>query len=153
MNSLHDLYREVGSALHKAQLVEYNIVSIHLLLIRTGSVESTKERVDSYWTRKTLGQILDPVLNSKLLPDDFSRFLDTVVKARNYLAHSFFVSAAEVHTTEGIAELMREVFAMQEVFARAHHFFLQLLSELARTQDINVEEIMAQAHAEVTASA
>lgn len=151
-SSLDELYREVGAALHTVQLAEYNLVSIHLLLIRTGPVEKPKERLDSYWSKEVLGQLLKPLLASGLLPDDGTRFLETFRDARNHLAHSFFMSTSAVHTPEGIASLMREVSAMHEVFSRALQFFDHLLSELARPAGIDVEKVKAQARAEVTAS-
>lgn len=148
--SLDDLYREVGTALHTAQLAEFNLVSIHLLLIRTGTVEKPKERLDSYWTKKTLGQLLEPILASELLPDDATRFLETLRNARNHLTHLFFMSASSVHTPEGVANLLREITAMHRVFSRAVRFFDHMLSELARPAGIDVEEIKAFAQVTLT---
>jgi len=149
---LDSLYRDVGAALHTAQIAEYTVVSIYLLLIRTGPVEKAKERLDSYWHKKALGQLLDPVLDSGLLSDDAARFLETFRNARNHLAHSFFLSDAAVQSTDGVARLSREVAAMQEVFERALQFFDHLLSELARPLGIDVDEVKAQARAEVAPS-
>lgn len=64
-----DLYREVGGALHKAQLAEYNIVSIYILLSRADPVTSIQEIEENYWSKKTLGR-LKPLIDSGRLPED-----------------------------------------------------------------------------------
>lgn len=145
MTTLADLYREVGNALHKAQLAEYNIVSVYILLSRTGPVRSIQEIEESYWSKKTLGHLLKPVIDSGRVPEDARLFLETFRNARNHLAHSFFVSASEVHTSKGINSLLAEVAAMQEVFDRAFQFFDHVLSDLARPHGIDATEIKAQA--------
>lgn len=145
MTTLADLYREVGGALHKAQLAEYNIVSVYILLSRTGPVTSIQEIEESYWSKKTLGQLLKPVIDSGRVPEDARLFLETFRNARNHLAHSFFVSSSEVHTSKGIDSLLAEVAAMQDVFDRAFQFFDHLLSDLARPHGIDAAEIKAQA--------
>ena len=144
MATLADLYREVGSALHKAQLAEYNIVSVYIILSRTGPGTSIQIE-ESYWSKKTLGQLLKPVIDSGRLPEDGRLFLETFRNARNHLAHSLFVSSSEVHASKGIDRLLAEVAAMQEVFDRAFQFFDHLLAELARPHGIDTDEIKVQA--------
>lgn len=145
MTTLADLYCEVGAALHKAQLAEYNIVSVYILLSRTDPVTSIREIEERYWSKKTLGQLLKPAIDSGLLPEDVRLFLETFRNARNHLTHSFFVSSSEVHTSNGIDRLLTEVAVMQEVFDRAFHFFDCLLSNLAHPHGIDAAEIKAQA--------
>ena len=145
MTTQADLYREVGGALHKAQLAEYNLVSVYILLSRTNPVTSIQEIEESYWSKKTLGQLLKPVIDSGCVPEDARLFLETFRNARNHLAHSFFVSASEVHTSKGINSLLAEVATMQDVFDRASQFFDHLLSELTRPHGIDSAEIKAQA--------
>ncbi len=103
MTTLADLYREVGAALHTAQLAEYNIVSVYVLVSRTGPVTSIQEVEESYWSKKTLGQLLKPVIDSGRLPEDAILFMKTFRNARNHLAHSFFVSSGELDTSKGIS--------------------------------------------------
>lgn len=145
MTTLSDLYSEIGAALHKAQLTEYNIISIYILLSRTGPVNSIKEIEESYWSKKTLGQLLKPMIDSGRLPEDAKLFIETFRNARNHLAHSFFISSSEVHTSEGIDSLLREVTAMQDIFDRAFHIFDRLLSDIARPLGIESDEIKEQA--------
>jgi hypothetical protein len=145
METLADLYREAGNALHKAQLAEYNIISVYILLSRTGPLDSIKEIEESYWSKKTLGQLLKPAIDSGHLPEEVKLFLETFRNARNHLAHSFFVSASEVHTSKGVNNLLAEVTAMQDVFDRAYQLFDHLLSELAQPCGINAAEIKGQA--------
>lgn len=144
MTTISDLFREVGTALHRAQLVEFNIVSALILLSKTGPVDSEKERQEGYWS-KPLGQLLKPAFKSELLPDEAKLFLQTFVNARNHLAHSFFVSSSDVHTSEGLAALFREVAAMQSVFDRANFFFEQVLSDLVRPYGMDFEKITTEA--------
>lgn len=148
MPSLDKLYVEVGRALHMAQIVEYNIVSAHILLSKTG-VSKDQERQEGYWSRKSLGVLLKPAIDSGLLDEDCMLFLQTVVNARNHLAHSFFLSAADVHTQEGISLLLRETEAMIDVFGRAHVLFEQVLGALSRPHGIDLEEIKKEAQVAV----
>jgi len=145
MATLADLYREAGNALHKAQLAEYNIISVYILLGRTGTVVSTKETEESYFSKKTLGQLMKPVIDSGHLPEEARLFLETFRNARNHLAHSFFVSASEFHTSKGVNNLLAEVTAMQDVFDRAYQLFDHLLSELAHPCGIDAVAIKAEA--------
>ena len=145
MATLADLYREAGNALHKAQLAQYNIISVYILLSRNGPVASTKEIEESYWSKKTLGQLLMPAIDSGHLPEEARLFLETFRNARNHLAHSFFVSASEVHTSKGVNNLRVEVTAMQDIFDRAYQLFDHLLSELAHPCGIDAAEIKGQA--------
>jgi len=144
MTTISDLFREIGAALHSAQLAEFNIVSALILLSRTGPVKLEKEHQEGYWSKQSLGQLLRPVLDSGLLPADAKLFLQTFVKARNHLAHSFFVSSFDVHTQEGLAALFREVAAMQSIFDHANLFFEQVLVDLVRPYGMDFEKIKAQ---------
>lgn len=137
MSLLEELYAEVGRAMHKAQLVEYAIVSAHLLLAKTGP-SSERERTEQHWSRMTLGQLLKPVVSHAALPEDAKQFIGTVIAARNHLAHGFFVSSAEIHTSDGAAALMQEARAMIDVFERAQLLFDQILDGLARSAGIDL---------------
>ncbi len=145
MTKLADLYCEVGDALHKAQLAEYNIVSVYILLSRTRPVALIQEIEERYWSKKTLGQLLKPVIDSGRVPEETRLFLETFRNARNHLTHSFFLSASEVHTSKGVNSLLAEVAAMQDVFDRAFQFFDHLLSELASQHGIDAADIKTQA--------
>lgn len=145
VNSIESLYCEVGRSLHKVQLVEYNIISAYILLSRVGPA-SEKERTEEYWSRMTLGQLLKSVCKSPL-PDEAKRFIETVVAARNHLAHSFFVSKTEVHSEDGITKLLREVEAMSDVFDRAYDFFEHILANLALQAGIDLGAIKKESEA------
>lgn len=145
MATLANLYCEVGAALHKAQLAEYNIASIYILLSRTGPITSPHELEESYWSKKTLGQLLKPLFDSGRLPEDSQLFMETFRNARNHLAHSFFVSSSEISNEEGIGSLLREVAAMHNVFNRAVNIFDRVLSDIALPLGIDNDEIKAQA--------
>ena len=144
MADLSHLYTEMGRALHMAQTVEYNIVSAHLLLARTGFSKSREERED-YWSKKTLGALLKPAIDSGYLDENCMLFIQTVVSARNHLAHSFFISDADVHTQDGVAFLLREVEKMIDIFGRAQVLFEQVLNALARPHGIDLDKVKAEA--------
>lgn len=76
-------------------------------------------------------------------------FLQTVVDARNHLAHSFFLSEADVRTQEGVSLLLREIEAMIDVFGRAHALFEQVLGALSRPYGVDLEEIKKEAQVAV----
>ena len=145
MSSIENLYCEVGRSLHKVQLVEYNIVSTYILLSTIGPA-SEKERTEGYWSRKPLGQLLDAVCKSPL-PEEAKRFIETVVAARNHLAHSFFVSKTEIHSEDGISKLLRELEAMNGVFDRAYDFFEHILANFALQAGIDVSVIKKESEA------
>lgn len=153
MNKLNDLYQEVGAALHKAQLAEYTIVSVCLLLSRTDSEASVKQIEEIYWSKQTLGQLLKPVIDSGLLPEEAKLFLETFRNARNHLAHSFFLSSSEIHTSEGFDMLLREASAMEDIFDKAYQLFDKILSDLACPYGIDLSEIKEQARETVLNSA
>ena len=85
--NLSVLYEEAGRALSKAQLVEYTLVSAMILLSKIGP-SKPKETDPEYWTKRQLGQLLKPVIESELITKDARLFLQTVVNARNHLAHN-----------------------------------------------------------------
>ena len=147
MTTMTELYREVGTALHKAQLAEYNIVSALILLGRTGSVSSARETQEEYWSKKTLGQLLKPMIESGLLSEDAKLFIQTFVNARNHLAHSFFISSSGIHLPEERNGLLMEVTAIQNVFDRAIQLFDQVLANLAYPLGIEMAKIKADARA------
>lgn len=149
MSSLDQLYREVGRALHKAQLAEYNIVSVHLLLGRTGAAASGREFNEESCPRRALGQLLKPTIDSILLPEEAKLFIKTLIAARTPLAHVLFVSSSEVHTQAGVDSLLREVDVMNHVFDRAYLFFEQVLASLVLTAGIDIVAIKEEARATV----
>ncbi len=89
MTLTEKLYYEVGKALHAVQIVEYNITSAHILLARTEPSFNKKSKEEN-WSKKTLGKFLYPLIKSGILPEDAKFFIETVLGARNHLAHSFF---------------------------------------------------------------
>lgn len=151
MTPIDKLYRDVGAALHTAQLAEYAVASTYLLLIRLTQPDKVKERLDSYWDKKSVGQLLEPAIRTGLLSPDAVRFLETFVGARNHLAHSFFMVGSHAHTLDGIGRLSKEVSEMHHVLSQALNFFDQLLSDLANTAGVNVSDVKAVALKEVRA--
>jgi hypothetical protein len=75
------------------------------------------------------------------MPDDAKRFFQNVVDARNHLAHSFFFSAAVVHTSEGVGQLLAEVRQLAIVFDQAYRFLEQVLSTLAAHEGIDLSAV------------
>lgn len=143
--ALNDLYQAVGAALHKVQLVEYSIISCLLLASRSGYIEKNEELFERYWSKKTLGALLNPMIESKLLPEDAMLFLGTLVAARNHLAHSIFTSSYDISDENESIRFMWEISAMQSVFDRAYGLFDQVLERLEKEQGVDYKQVKSKA--------
>ena len=67
--NLSILYEEVGRALHKAQLVEYNLISIMILFSKI-EISKPTEADPNYWSDKNLGWLLHDSIKSSLIPEN-----------------------------------------------------------------------------------
>ena len=147
--NLSILYEEVGRALHKAQLVEYNLISIMILFSKI-EISKPKEADPNYWSDKNLGWLLHDSIKSSLIPEDAKLFLQTLVNARNHLAHKLFMGT-DMTSKEGIDRTIREAKKMQEVFDRGHALIEEILKNVAKNEfSIDVDEIKREAAAKIS---
>lgn len=138
--NLSTLYEEAGRALHKTQLVEYNLVSIMILLSKI-EVSKPIEADPNYWSKKTLGQILKESIKSNNIPEDARLFLETLYEARNHLAHRLFMET-DITNEAGIDRAICEVRYMQKVFDRGHNLMEEILKNVAKSEFfIDTDEI------------
>lgn len=134
------LYEETGRALHKAQLVEYNLISIMIIFSKI-EVSKPKEADPDYWSDKNLGWLLHDSIKSNSIPEDVKLFLQTIVNARNHLAHRIFI-ATDMTSEAGIDRTIREAKQMQQVFDRAHALLEEILKNAVKNEFfIDSEEI------------
>lgn len=134
------LYEESGRAMHKAQLVEYNLVSIMILLSKI-EVSKPKEADPEYWSDKNLGWLLHDTIKSNSVPEEMRLFLETVVNARNHLAHKLFLNTDMTNDFE-INRSIREVKHMQEVFNRGYDLTEEIMQNIANNEfGIDLSEI------------
>ncbi|MCB5226488.1 hypothetical protein JAO78_006635 [Alishewanella sp. 16-MA] len=141
MTDLQALYQHVGRAVHKAQIVEFNLVTLWVLSEKL-EPSGVDPKEDGVWSKKTLGKLLYPVIKSGVINDDTRLFLETVLSARNHLAHAFFMSEASIGNTDGILKLVREVNAMVSVFDRAIALFDHVMQTFCREADIDYLQII-----------
>src|ERR1043165_4667481 len=96
MPTRDDIYRKFGEASEAAQLLETDLGSIALMI---GCTEADllerpdPERANEIYqriNRQTLGQLLRSVRGSTETLDHFANLLDSALKARNRLSHSFY---------------------------------------------------------------
>lgn len=147
--NLSILYEEVGRALHKAQLVEYNLISIMILFSKI-EISKPKEADPNYWSDKNLGWLLYDSIKSSLIPEDAKLFFQTLVNARNHLAHKLFMDT-DMTSKEGIDRTIREAKKMQEVFDRGHALIDEILKNVAENEfSIDIEEIKREAAAKIS---
>jgi hypothetical protein len=147
--NLSILYEEAGRALHKAQLVEYNLVSIMILFSKI-EISKPTEADPNYWSKKTLGQILKESIKSTPIPEDTKLFLETLYEARNHLAHKLFMDTDIANEVE-IDRAIREVRYMQEVFDRGHTLMEEILKNVAKNEfSIDTDEIKREAAAKIS---
>lgn len=140
MVNLQALYQNVGRAIHKAQIVEFNLVTLMILLDKI-EPSGDKTQNASVWDKKTLGRLLDPIIKSGVISDDVKLFLETLIGARNHLAHSFFMTDKSISNTQGVSKLIREVNAMIDVFDRAISLFDEVIQIFSVEYGIDYLEI------------
>ena len=142
--NLSTLYEEAGRALHKAQLVEYNLVSLMILFSKI-EISKPIEADPNYWSKKTLGQILKESIKSNPISEDTKLFLETLYEARNHLAHKHFMDT-DMTNEAGIDRAIREVRYMQEIFDRGHTLIEEIIKNVAKSEfSIDTDEIKREA--------
>lgn len=99
-----EVYAYFGLAMYRAQCVEQSIVQLLIFFdffiknVPTFSTRDTWEegfdRFDKELSVKTMGQLIKLIRKLDVLDKDIEDILSTVLKKRNWLAHSFFVEHA-----------------------------------------------------------
>lgn len=146
---LSTLYEEAGRALHSAQLVEYNLISIMILFSKI-EISKPKEADPSYWSDMNLGWLLHDSIKSNLIPEDAKLFLQTVVNARNHLAHKLFMDT-DMTSEAGIDRTIREARYMQEIFNRGYALMEDILKNVAKSEfGVDINEIKKEAAAKIS---
>ena len=146
MTDLQALYQHVGRAVHKAQIIEFNLVTLWVLSDRL-EPSGVNLKDDGVWSKKTLGKLLYPVIKSDVVNDDARLFLETLLSARNHLAHAFFMSGTSIDNADGVLKLMREVNAMVSVFDRAIDLFDHVMQSLCSVAGIDYLQIIEESRA------
>lgn len=140
MTPLENLYQHAGRAMHKAQIVEFNLVTL-LVLLEKIDPSATKPTKDKIWSKKTLGQLLHPVIKSGVISIDAKLFFETLMSARNHLAHSIFMSDASLCNDGGVCKLIREVCAIIDVFDIALVLLDKVIQLFSSEVGIDYQEI------------
>lgn len=151
LTDIQILYQHVGRAMHKAQLVEFNLATLWILLDRI-EPSGVNLKKDEVWSKKTLGKLLFPVIKSDMINGDVRLFLETLLNARNHLAHAFFMSETSLIDADGVARLIREANAMINVFDRAIKLFDQVMKSLSKEVGIDYLQIKVESRRFVLSS-
>lgn len=121
--SVSEVFVAFGETSFFAQLLEYDLISLYIVDSIIKGISFTRadlEDVQRYWDKKTLGRLLQPLKKSSIIPADLKSFLGTVLKKRNYLAHSFFTAKGnDLDTPEGIQRMIQALKEMRNMFEKA----------------------------------
>lgn len=147
------LFEEYGRAVHYAQLLEYDLVSIWILdSITKGISLSRKDLLDfqTSWGMKTLGGLFKPFQDSALIPEDMKVFLELVRLDRNKLIHTFFMGE-DIHleSSEGIQATLQELLRIKQNLETARNFFHSVLESYSRDFEIDIDKINAEVRAKI----
>lgn len=142
--SLPKIYEEAGRALHKAQLVEYNLISLMILFSKI-EVSKEKEKEPEYWTKRQLGHLLKPVIDSEIVPNDAKAFLQTLINARNHLAHNFLIEL-NIEDCDQAEMALKELKRMQEVFDDGNNLINDIMKNVSlREFNLDLDSIEKEA--------
>ena len=141
MPSLDDVYRKFGAASEAAQLLETELGNIFLF---AGAVdqnlieEPDEERATTLYNkinRQSLGQLLHGLRNSSESVDHLEGLLAKALKARNWLAHSFYRQHNFRRNSEdGRAKMLEDL-------AIIHHDLLDAYKAVMRLSGVDLDKV------------
>ena len=142
------LFQEYGRAAFYAQLLEYDLLTIWILdSIRQGISFTRQDILDfqAAWEKRTLGNLLKPLQDSALIPEDMKEFLETIRRDRNKLIHNFFMSEEVcLEDAGGVTYAMNELRRIKQNLDMGRRFFRGLLESYSRQFGIDVEKNKAE---------
>jgi hypothetical protein len=148
MKEIEDVFTAYGEAAYNVQLMEYDIITIWMLdSVKQGVVVTRIELLNSqnYWSRKTFGQLLNPLRKSNRISQEIKDFLDQLRITRNRLAHNFFLDdAINLQTNIGRKHTVDELQRMSSLVEKGQQFFKDILTTYLNDFGIDAEAIRQQ---------
>ena len=136
--SEHEVFRDFGFAVFKAQMLESSLVTILLVAEDAGKIDITKPKKkrdlesELFLSEKTLGQLFR-ILKEGGVDEELTELIDDALRARNYLMHNFFVWNSEDYTTEdGRGRMLRELQELRFRIGRAQMAFSQIREQFVK---------------------
>jgi hypothetical protein len=142
-----------GSTMYAAQLLEHELVNIHILLRRLQEPSLSAEDIDAFdrhISQQTLGWLVRELQKYSEPAPQFAAKLGRYVKLRNDLAHDFFKRhASSLLRRSGVEAMTEELQSSYEELRNADSLASSVTALLAKKIGWSYEEIQAQAAAEV----
>lgn len=132
----HEVFRDFGYVSFTAQMLESSLVTIILAAEDAGELEikKPKKRKDLeseiYLSEQTLGKLIQ-LLKEGGIDEEVTEMIEDALKARNYLAHHFFVMNSENHqTAEGRGRMLKELQQLRFRIGRSQIAFSQIREQI-----------------------
>jgi hypothetical protein len=143
--SMEDVFEAFGNALYYAQLMEYDIVSIWMVDSIAEGVSLTRRDLLGFqaeWGKKTFGQLLKPLQEASLIPEEIKEFCELLRVTRNRLVHGFFLKiATDLLSNTGRELAVAQLQQMTELLWMGKLFFGDVLSTYLKDFGVDTEAI------------
>jgi len=133
MVTLDDVYRQFGETAEAAQLLETEIGNMALMikvLEKNLIIEKNTELASLIFNKinkSTLGQLLKQVGKTTDYVDEIYSKLESALKVRNCLAHSFYRKHNfRRNTDEGRSIMLKELVNMHDILLEAYRELLEI---------------------------
>lgn len=133
MDKLEKLFSDFGVAMHYAQFIEYDLISLFLIdAMEEGTAKIRHVVAEFVWKEKTLGRLIKYLEKTPYLDKDIAEFFDEVREKRNFLVHKFFIEHAEDMDTElGIDTALQDLGEITEVLKKCRIIVHETVKSLA----------------------
>ena len=146
--SLEPLLLELGKAPYIGQQFEFQLLIIVSLISIKDDTEPTKKFVIEYNKKSelTLGRLTNILKKHITLPENYETLLSSGVETRNFIAHGFLFSNAEMLGTEKERRrLINELIKAQIILDKCLSSTSSILEQLIQHLGGNLETILSKA--------
>ncbi|TSA25173.1 MAG: hypothetical protein D4R67_10650 [Bacteroidetes bacterium] len=145
---IKDVFLAYGEAAYHAQLMEYDLISIWMIDSVTQGVSLTRLdllRFQEDWSKKTFGQLLNPLQKSNLILPEIKTFLEQIRVTRNRLMHGFFLDyTTDLQTDDGRKTAVAHLHRIKTVLQKGQQLFSDIANAYLKDFGIDTEEIRRQ---------
>lgn len=139
---LASFFRSFGEAVFQAQRLEYDLVSLLLLVQRLGDILISREHLlscEERYMRQTLGQLLNQLQRRIQIGPEIEIALSEALSNRNYLIHKFFAQDSDnLRSSREISSIIGKVGNACNSIEKADaivHSLISLLSPIVGISD------------------
>jgi uncharacterized protein YutE (UPF0331/DUF86 family) len=142
---MDEVFREYGITVYHVQLMEYDLLTVWMLDSIHQGESLTKEdllRFQQVWDKSTFGQLLLPLMRSKLISDEIKGFLERLRTTRNRLVHKYFLDKdVDLQTISGREKTKNSLQEMTEIIMQGQQFIEDILNTYLKDFGVDTDAI------------